>query len=142
LSAYADTSFLASLYVLDGNSALAAARMKRAKLPLLITPFGELELTNAVALRLFRKELSVSQMKAAHALIRKDLEDGILMVNALPAKAFERAKQIARRQTPRLGTRSLDVLHVASALVLHANTFYSFDARQGKLATAEGLLVP
>lgn len=136
MSAYAATSFLASLYVLDGNSAPAAARMKRAKLPLLITPFGELELTNAIALRLFRKELSVSQMNAAHALIR--LEDGVLMVNALPGKAFDRAKQIARRQTPRLGTRTLDVLHVASALVLQADTFYSFDTRQGKLAAAEG----
>src|SRR2546430_17538533 len=79
-------------------SVLAAARMKRAKLPVLIAPFGELELTNAVALRLFRKELSASQVKAAHALIRKDLEDGVLMVNALPASTFERAKPIARRQ--------------------------------------------
>ena len=101
MNAYADTSFLASLYVLDGSATLAAARMKRTKFPLLITPFGEVELTNAVALRLFRKELSASQGKAAHALIRKDLEDGVLMVNALPANAFERAKQIARRQTPR-----------------------------------------
>jgi len=141
LSAYADTSFLASLYVLDRSSALAAARMKRTKLPLLITPFGELELTNAVALRLFRKELSASQVKAAHALIRKDLEDGVLMVNALPASAFERAKQIARRQTPRLGTRTLDVLHVASALALQSDTFHTFDTRQAKLAAAEGLLV-
>jgi predicted nucleic acid-binding protein len=141
LSAYADTSFLASLYVLDASSALAAGRMKRAKLPLLITPFGELELTNAVALRLFRKELSAFQVKAAHALIRKDLEDGVLMVNALPASAFERAKQIARRQTPRLGTRTLDVLHVASARALQADTFYTFDTRQAKLAAAEGLLV-
>jgi predicted nucleic acid-binding protein len=142
LSVYADTSFLASLYVLDDNSALAAARMKRAKLPLLIAAFGELELTNAVALRLFRKELSASQVKAAHALIRKDLEDGILMVSGLPASAFERAKRIARRQTPRLGTRTLDVLHVASALVLQADTFYTFDTRQAKLAAGEGLLVP
>jgi predicted nucleic acid-binding protein len=142
LSAYADTSFLASLYVLDDNSALAAARMKRAKLPLLITAFGELELTNAVALRLFRKELSASQAKAAHALIRKDLEDGVLMVSPLPASAFERAKRIARRQTPRLGTRTLDVLHVASAVVLQVDTFYTFDTRQAKLAAAEGLVVP
>jgi predicted nucleic acid-binding protein len=141
LSAYADTSFLASLYVLDASSTLAAGRMKRAKLPVLITSFGELELINAVALRLFRKELSASQGKAAHALIRKDLEDGVLMVNALPASAFERAKQIARRQTPRLGARTFDVLHVASALALHADTFYTFDARQAKLAAAEGLLV-
>lgn len=142
MSAYADTSFLASLYVLDASSALAAGRMKRVKLPLLITSFGELELTNAVALRHFRKELSASQGKAAHALIRKDLEDGVLMVNALPASAFERAKRISQRQTPRLGTRTLDVLHVASALALKADTFYTFDTRQAKLAAAEGLLVP
>jgi len=141
LSAYADTSFLASLYVLDSSSDLAAARMKRTKLPLLINPFGELELTNAVALRLFRKELSASRLKAAHALIRKDLEDGVLMVNALPASAFERAKQIARRQTPRLGTRTLDVLHVASALALQTDTFYPFDTRQANWPRPEGLLV-
>lgn len=116
--------------------------MKRAKFPLLISPFGELELINAVALWLFSKELSASKVKDAHALIRKDLEDGILMVNALPASTFDRAKQIARRQTPRLGTRTLDVLHVASALVLQAYTFYTFDTRQAKLAAAEGLLVP
>jgi predicted nucleic acid-binding protein len=39
-------------------------------------------------------------------------------------------------------TRSLDVLHVASALVLHAETFYTFDEKQRKLAKAEGLLAP
>jgi len=142
LTAYADTSFLASLYVLDGNSALAASRMTRAQLPLLITPLGELELTNAVALRLFRKEVSASQVKAALTLIRKDLQDGVLMVNALTASSFERAKQIARRQTPRLGTRTLELLHVASALILQADAFYTFDTRQAKLAAAEGLRVP
>ena len=114
--------------------------MKRTKLPLLITPFGELELTNAVALRLFRKELSASQVKAAHALIRKDLEDGVLMVNALPARLrtgeADRAKANAsfgypntRRTSRGLRTRSAD------------GHFLPFDRRQAKLAAAEGLLV-
>ena len=138
---YADTSFLASLYVLDGNSQAAAARMKRAPLPLLTTPFGELELINAVALRLFRKELTASKVKAAQTMIRKDIEEGVLMVSTLPGTAFERAKRIASKQTPVFGTRTLDVLHVASALILQADTFYTFDARQTKLAVAEGLRV-
>jgi hypothetical protein len=142
LSGYADTSFLASLYVLDGHSALAAARMKRAKLPLLLTPFGELELANALALRIFRKELSPTHIKGAQALFAKDCEDGVLVIKLLPSRAYTLAKQIARRQTPRLGTRTLDVLHVASALALDADTFYTFDVRQGKLATAEKLAVP
>ena len=142
MSAYADTSFLVSLYVLDANSARAAAQMKHAKLPILLTPFGELELTNAILLRLFRRELLPSKVKAAHALVRKDIEDGIFLLKPLAGAVYERAKQIARRRTPQLGTRTLDVLHVASAVVLQAETFYTFDRSQEKLAEAEGLTVP
>ena len=142
MSAYADTSFLVSLYVLDANSALAATQMKQAKLSILLTPFGELELTNAILLRLFRRELLPSKVKAARALVGRDIEDGVLLLKPLAAAVYERAKQIARRRTPRLGARTLDVLHVASALVLQADTFYTFDRSQGKLAMAEGLTVP
>jgi predicted nucleic acid-binding protein len=141
LSVYADTSFLASLYVLDANSALAAAHMKRAQLPLLITPLGELELTNAISLRLFRKEMPSAMVKAAYALARKDVRDGVVLIRALPSTAYERAKQIARKHTPRLGTRTLDLLHVASALLLEADGLWTFDSRQAKLAAAEGLRV-
>ena len=116
--------------------------MKQAKLPILLTPFGELELTNAILLRLFRRELLPSKVKAARALVGRDIEDGVLLLKPLAAAVYERAKQIARRRTPRLGARTLDVLHVASALVLQADTFYTFDRSQGKLAMAEGLTVP
>ena len=142
MSGYADTSFLVSLYVLDGNSARAAAEMKHAKLPILLTPFGELELTNAMLLRLFRRELLPSKVKAAQALVRKDIEDGIFLLRPLAGTVYERARQIARRWTPRLGSCTLDVLHVASAVVLQADTFYTFDRSQAKLAKAEGLTVP
>jgi predicted nucleic acid-binding protein len=142
MSVYADTSFLVSLYVLDANSERAAARVKQAKFPVLLTSLGELELTNAISLRLFRKELAPSKIKAAHALVRKDLIDGVLLVKPLATGIFERAMRMARRRTPQLGTRTLDVLHVASALELKAEMFYTFDRNQEKLARAEGLLVP
>lgn len=64
LNIYVDTGFLVSFYVLDANSAQAAAQMKQAKLPILLTAFGELELTSAIALRLFRKELLPSKREA------------------------------------------------------------------------------
>ena len=142
MNAYADTSFLVSLYVLDANSALAATHMKQAKLPILLTSFGELELTNALSLRLFRRELRPSKVKAARALIRKDLSDGVLLLKPLPEGVFDRAMQMARRRTPQLGTRTLDLVHVASALKLQADTFYTFDRHQEKLARAEGLILP
>ena len=142
MNSYADTSFLVSLYVLDANSALAATHMKQAKLPILLTSFGELELTNALSLRLFRRELRPSKVKAARALIRKDLSDGVLLLKPLPEGVFDRAMQMARGRTPQLGTRTLDLLHVASALKLQADTFYTFDRNQEKLARAEGLMLP
>ena len=55
---------------------------------------------------------------------------------------FEKAKQITQRRTRILGVRTLDLLHVASAVVLQADTFYSFDNDQRKLARAEGLHLP
>ncbi len=141
MSIYADTSFLVSLYVLDANSAAAAARMKRAKLPLSISSLGELELTNAICLRIFRKELTRPEAKAAFTLIRNDIGAGVLRVTAMSIAGLERAKRIARKQTPLLGSRTLDVLHVALALVLKAEAFYTFDERQRRLATAEGMAV-
>jgi len=38
-----------------------------------------------------------------------------------------------------LGTRTLDTLHVACALELKAERFWTFDQRQAKLAKAAGL---
>jgi predicted nucleic acid-binding protein len=142
LSAYADTSFLVSLYILDANSQRAATQIKRATLPILLTSFGELELANALFLRVFRKELAASKARAAHALVRKDIADGVFQWKPLSGDMFEKARQIAQRRTPQLGTRTLDVLHVASALVLEADSFYTFDRTQAKLASAEGLRVP
>jgi predicted nucleic acid-binding protein len=142
LSSYADTSFLVSLYILDVNSVPAANFMRHVRLPLLLTPLGELELAIALQLRVFRKELTPPEIKAASALFRKDLEAGILSLKPLSASTYERARQIARRRTAHLGTRTLDILHVAAALLLQADTFYTFDHDQRRLAKAEGLKVP
>jgi predicted nucleic acid-binding protein len=50
---------------------------------------------------------------------------------ALPESAFELCA--------RLGVRSLDTLHVASALELRAEGFWTFDERQKRLARAVGV---
>lgn len=141
MSSYADTGFLLSLYVFDGNSNLAAAQIKQANLPLPLTPFGEFELTNAVSLRLFRREIPAAEAKDVRASILQDIQGGILLRRPLEAVVYEKAAEIARRRTPHLGTRALDVLHVASALVLGCRRFHTFDDNQRLLARSEGLLV-
>jgi predicted nucleic acid-binding protein len=138
LTAYADTSFIASLYVLDENSPSAAEKMARAQLPVVISALVEFEFTNAVSLRVFRHEISRSLAKASHATFARDIQDGVFLVQPITSSIFDRAKQIAKTQTPVLGTRSLDVLHVAAALVLRADRFWTFDRHQRKLAATEG----
>ena len=78
MSVYADTSFLVSLYTPDSNSRTAVEFMHRVELPLLMTPLGEVELMNALQLRVFRRELTSLQAKAAASAIRKDFDDEIL----------------------------------------------------------------
>jgi predicted nucleic acid-binding protein len=108
---------------------------------LLSTDLGELEITNGVALRLFRKELRPFEAKGVLDLFRKDIESGVVRIIPLPTSAYQQAAQIAARHTPALGARTLDVLQVVSALVLKADTFFTFDQKQAKLASALGLRV-
>ena len=137
-----DASFLFSLYVLDVNSAAASAKMRRAVLPLLLADVGKIEILNAVGLRLFRKDLRPTEAKEVYGLFREDIEQGVVRIVPLPAAAYRQAEQIARTHTPLLGTRTLDVLHVAGALVLRADAFYTLDKKQARLAAALGLRVP
>lgn len=134
MSAYADTSFLTSLYTPDANSAEAASRMQRVSLPLIVTPFGELELVNALQLRVFRHELLASKIRAAYAAFRQDVATGILVIRPMPDEVYAQARRLAQKWTRTLGTRTLDIVHVASALVLEAEAFLTFDERQRRLA--------
>lgn len=58
---------------------------------------------------------------------------------AIPENAFSRCRELAHRHGQRFGMRTLDSLHVACALELKADRFWTFDERQAKLAKAQGL---
>lgn len=52
-----------------------------------------------------------------------------------------RATELSRLHTPVVGTRTLDVLHVASAVELGCRTLITYDERQAALARAVKLRV-
>lgn len=138
---YADTSFLVSLYSPDIHSASAAAIVARSAASVLLTPLGELELLNALELRIFRKEASAGEVRQARACLQQHIADGFFSLEAMPDTVYERARQISRRRSATLGLRTLDILHVASAILLDGARFLTFDQRQERLARAEGLRV-
>ena len=136
---YADTSFLVSLYSPDVHSTRAVAQMAQLRGAVLMTQLGELELTNALELRVFRKEATPTEIRRALSKFEEHTRGGVFELEPVPATVYERARQIARKQTAILGLRTLDILHVASALLLQAQRFWTFDQRQSELAKAEGM---
>jgi predicted nucleic acid-binding protein len=142
LTTYLETSFLVSLYTPDANSAAAIAAMRAAAGPFPLTPFGELELTDALELRVFRGEITPAQAKLSLADLAGDLARGVLHSVPAPPSVYEEALRLARRHTASLGTRTLDILHVAAALKLGLKTLCTFDRRQAQLARAAGLRTP
>lgn len=131
---YLDTSFLVSLYSPDANSPAAAQVMQGSKGEHILTPLVELELNNALQLRIFRKELSNAQVKSALQVFESDLQNRLFHLIAFPEQTFERALKLSMQTTATLGTRTADLLHVAAALELNADCLYSFDQQQRKLA--------
>lgn len=134
MTAYLDTSFLVSLYTVDANTSDAARTMKGSKAIHIVSTLGELEAMNALELRVFRKEITPAQGRLAAGALEKAMREGVFRLRPVTEQAFERARDLSRRNAARLGTRTADLLHVAAALTLGAEYLYTFDLQQRKLA--------
>ncbi len=153
MSPYADTNFFTRLYLeLPGSpeaDELAEGIQRRGAHALPVLWLHRLEFVNALQLHLFTArspgQIFVSPEQAALALanFREDLSRQEFLRNAVvPQAELERQfEELSLRHTAKHGFRTYDLLHVASALVLKCDTFWSFDPKATKLATLEGLKV-
>jgi predicted nucleic acid-binding protein len=140
LNIYADSSFFVSLYLIDRHSEEAERRI--AKHPRLwLTPLHRAEWAHAIAQHVFRRMISDREARQFWLDFEGDREAGLWLEVGLPEMAFETCVKLALRHGSRLGVRTLDTLHVASALELGAERFWTFDERQAKLAHAEKLKI-
>jgi len=142
MAAYADTSALVSLYTPDSNSQHASALFRESEDLFLVTPFGESEFVNSIELRVFRKEISSSDAEKTLRDFQKDLDAKMfLAARPVPPEAYDRAQLLSRRYTRQIGVRGMDVIHVAIALEMNDEMFFTFDKNQGNLAKRAGLAV-
>jgi len=140
--AFADTSFITSLYLAESTSQAADAALGNNRQPLPLTPLGMLELRNAFNRAMQRQRITLAQRDALWQDVETDIASGFLVPTSVSSEELhKKARELSDRHTPTLGTRSLDLLHVAAALVLEAKEFLSFDDRQRKAAASEGLKV-
>lgn len=137
MSAYFDTSVLVQWYVLESGSAAAVALRTRTAPPILLSPFHRVELTAALRLKVFRRELSSVVATQALGDFEAEEQAGLFESAELAFGALcRRAEDLADSYSDQLGVRSLDVMHVASALELKCREFVTADLRQGELAKA------
>ncbi len=142
MSIYADASFLVSLYTRDSHSLRAQKLLTHTTPPLTTTDLGQLEITNALCQRVYRKDLSKDAVDEALGYFHQTISEGVLLVRPVTSAAFSMAFALARKHTPSMSTSALDILHVACAMSLGIDAFYTFDRKQSNLAAAVGLKVP
>ncbi len=137
---YADPSALLKLYLHQHESAAMNAWRRRARGALALTLHGRAEIVNGICLAAFRGAISAEARDDALASFDEDVAAGrYVPADLLWRAALQRAADLSRKHTGTLGCRTLDVLHVASALELRLARFLTFDARQRMLARAVGL---
>jgi len=142
VKAYADTGLLVSLYLPESTSAAAQAAVTRLDEPLPLVPLAVLELRNAFNFALNRRRLTPAERDALWAQFEQQQASGLFLPSAIPATEWHaRARELSDRHTPAIATRTLDILHVAAALLLGAREFLSLDEKQRRMAAAEGLKV-
>lgn len=136
--AYFDTSVLVKRYVREPDSAKAAVLMRRHAV--LSSAIASLETLSALARR--RSEGDIRSRDLAAILGRLRLDRSLWTMIEIDAAVRSKAEELVERHA----VRTLDALHVASALVFAVSAqlrvpFITADLRQRDAAQAEGLRV-
>ena len=140
MSDYADTGFICSL------CSRMRTRMRHADMQLQRRPCIFMVESGGVsqcaAPAGFRGEISAAQKEQSMNLLLADLNAGVFThVQASQSEVLLESERLSAGYSEKLGTQSLDILHVAIAIVLGAEHLLSFDKRQIALARAVGLPV-
>jgi len=147
---YLDTNFLLRLYLdfeESGGALERIARLPDRTRPCPVTWLHEIELANALELVVYRMRqgsgprLTPEMSSVALAGFDADLGAGHGLARSIlpPDELTRAARQLSARHTATRGYRAYDVIHVASALLLKCDAFWSYDAKASGLARAEGL---
>jgi hypothetical protein len=141
---YADSSFLFSLYAWDDNTQAAQAIYATdARRPLLFTPWQRFELRNAVRLASHRVRRTGQKVPFQLGNVFKRIDEDLTASRLKHMEpdwheTFRLAEELSAAHTEALGAVSVDLWHVAVALLLRADTFWTFDDEQFTLARAAG----
>ena len=143
MKAYADSSFIVALYIPQESSGDAIRFMQRYERALPFTPWHRLEARNAIRIAVFKKLIESFQAKAQLKQMEVDLREATLLTHEPLdwVDVLRQAEKLGATHNERVGCRSSDLFHVASARKLGCDVFLTFDGKQTSMAKAAGLTV-
>jgi predicted nucleic acid-binding protein len=142
MDAYFDSAIIVKLYVQETTSPDAIRLVGTYVAPYALTQWQALEVKNAIRLKAFRAEITAAELNRSITAFEQDIATDRWQRPAYTVAAVEqRAEELSAGHSATLGCRTLDIIHVAAALVLGTKEFITFDARQGTLAKRAGLMV-
>jgi predicted nucleic acid-binding protein len=142
MDAYFDSAIIVKLYVQESTSPDAIRLVGGYAAPYALTHWQALEVKNAMRLKAFRAEITPVEMSQSIAAFEQDIATSRWQRPPYTAEAVEqKAEELSAGRSATLGCRTLDIIHVAAALVIGAKNFVTFDGRQGALAKQVGLPV-
>lgn len=137
---YVDTSVIVKLYIREKFSRKSSDWLKKNNEAIPLTSLHELELTNAIKLKQFRTEITPDETRLIMSRFEEHETGGIYYRPPLDWGAiFSHAIELSIKHSANIGSRSLDILHIASALSIEADRFLTLDERQTRLADLAGL---
>ena len=132
---YIDTSAIVKLYIKESKSKSVAEWIKNNNEPIPLTSLIELEFINALKLKQFRNELSDNDYDKIIFMFREHEDKGVYYRPSMDwAIVFTNAFNLSKKHTSIIGSRSLDILHISSALFLKTKKVLTFDDKQAQLA--------
>jgi predicted nucleic acid-binding protein len=139
---YVDTSVIVKLYIKEDYSRETSDWLKANNEAIPLTRFHELELINAIHLKQFRAEISAEIVSLVISKLDEHEKKGVYYRPQLNwPNIFSHAIDLSKNHSKILGTRLLDIIHVASALAIKADRFLTLDERQSELASLAGLKI-
>ena len=151
---YADSNFFPRLYLELDDGSLEASLLAEPVVtgnlePLPVTRLHRLEVINAFEMMAYQSakqgqhRITRETAAIAQATFRDDCREQSFLRICTPEEAAvdRQYKEPVLRHTAARGFRTYDLIHVAQALILGCNTFWSFDEKANALAALEGLTV-
>ena len=148
---YADSNFFTRFYLHFPDSEIATGLLQGAveqiETPISVTWLHRMEVINAFQQQIYSSQvyeqprITSEQAAIAQARFREDLVRANFLRPIIlnQEELLTQVEDLSLRHTARHGFRIYDVIHVASALLLECDTFWSFDAKACRLAALEGL---